>query len=96
MFGNELKPLMDAAQRFVADAVSEQIQNAEMEIASLQRKVKRLKARRVFFDKVIKEMSKPPKPFKFRKPTKAERKRLEKMRRNLIPSAVMVPPAIGM
>ena len=95
MFG-EMKPLLDAASKFAADTINDQIEDAELEIAAWQRKIKRLKAKRVFFDKFMKEMAKPPKPFKMRKPTKAERKRIEKFRREMIPSAVMVPPAVGM
>jgi hypothetical protein len=96
MFGAEMKPLMDAAKKFAADTINDQIEDAEAEIAAYQRKIKRLKAKRTFFDKFVKEMSKPPKPFKFRPPTKAERKRIEKLRRQMVPSHVMVPPAVGM
>ena len=94
MFG-DMKPLLDAAQKFVANAIGDQIEDAEMEIAAQQRKIKRLKSKRAFFEKFTKEMAKPPKPFKMRKPTKAERKQLEKLRRQFVPSAVMVPPAVG-
>ena len=73
MFG-ELKPLMDAAQKFLAETINDQIEDCQTAIATQQRKIKRLKAKRAFFDKFAKEMAKPPKPFVPIKLTKAQRK----------------------
>jgi peptidoglycan hydrolase CwlO-like protein len=63
MFG-EMKPLMDAARSMLMESIETQIEDARAEIAVQQRKVKRLQAQMVYLEKVIKELSKPPKPFK--------------------------------
>ena len=90
MFG-EMKSLMDAAQKFVADTISDQIEQAELEISAQQRKIKRLKAQRDLFSKIAKELAKPPKPLRMPKLTKAQRKKLEKLRRRVVPTARMAP-----
>jgi hypothetical protein len=95
MFGTEMKPLMDAARKFVADTIDDQMEQAELEIAAQHRKIKRLKQQRALFEKAAAELAKPPKAFKISKLTKKQRKELERIRRLAVPTAVM-PPAVGM
>lgn len=91
----DLKPLIDAAQKFVGDTINDQIEQARLEISAQQKKIKRLKAQRALMARFAKELTKPPKPFYAQKLTKAQRKRLEKLRRQAVPTAVMAP-AVGM
>jgi hypothetical protein len=88
MFG-ELKPLLDAARKFVADTINDQIEDAEMKISTLQRKIKRLKAQRTLSDQFLKEIAKPPKPFRpiFTK------KQLAAMKKAQAGAGIPMPPA---
>jgi hypothetical protein len=64
MFGTEMKPLFGALEQMLSDQLEDRISDALNEIESLQRKVTRLRRQKVAISKVLKEMQKPPKPFK--------------------------------
>jgi len=70
----QLKPLLDAAKKFVADAIADRIEDAEQTIVREQRRIKRLKAQRTLSEKFLTEMAKPPKPFKMPKLSKRQLK----------------------
>jgi len=91
MFGQELKPLMDAAQKMLRDTISDQVDQARLEIAAQQRKIKRLNMQAALLSKVFKKLAEPPPTFKPAKLTKAQRKRLEKVRQQMIPTAAFAP-----
>ena len=77
MFGSDMKALMEAAQKFANDAVTSQIEDCRAKIAAEQRKLKRLQAQKKFFYAVMKELAKPPKPFKPPKMTAKQRREMK-------------------